>query len=116
MNDIIIYYISKFVLSVVDFVNAFRASNKSTYPVTAVNTTPGASVVASLVAVTTHEDKGYVEMSISDWEETMLGLDAAGRTLMALSLFLFCMRVFHFYAISRHLGPKVLMVGRMVRA
>ena len=99
-----------------DLVNAFRASNKSTHPVTAVSTTPGASVVASLVAATTREDKGYVEMPISSWEDTMWELDAAGRTLMALSLFLFCMRVFHFYAISRHLGPKVLMVGRMVRA
>ena len=50
----------------------------------------------------------------STWMRTISGLDAAGRTLLALSLFLFCMRLLHFYAISPQLGPKVLMVGRMV--
>lgn len=41
--------------------------------------------------------------------------DAAGRVLMAISLCLFGVRMLEFYAVSRLLGPKVLMVGRMVR-
>ena len=50
----------------------------------------------------------------SSWMRSIAILDSVGRTLLALSLFLFCMRLLHFYAISHELGPKVLMVGRMV--
>lgn len=38
-----------------------------------------------------------------------------GRGLMVSSLILFFLRIFHFYELSEQLGPKVLMVGKMVR-
>ena len=48
-------------------------------------------------------------------KEPYLSLHAAGRSLAAISLMLFFMRLFNFYSISRILGPKVLMVAKMVR-
>lgn len=113
LRTILVHYVTlaHILYAVYLFAPGRNASNMSAHPVNAVTTSPGASVLSTLVTRSTGEEAAnWVEL-----DHTLSGLDAAGRTLLALSLFLFCMRVFHFYAISRQLGPKVLMVGQMVR-
>lgn len=39
---------------------------------------------------------------------------ATGRTFLAFSILLFFVRIFQFYTISRRLGPKIIMVSKMV--
>ena len=60
-----------------------------------------------------------VKWEITDGPLALINFDidwifTSGRILFSISLLIFYVRIFRFYAISKYLGPKVLMVGRMV--
>ena len=86
---------------------ANRPSNQSIQQAAAISSYSWASE-----GLLTIDDNNWVEKSIMEW--IISRLDVAGRTLMALSFILFCMRLLHFYAISGHLGPKLVMIQKMV--
>lgn len=46
--------------------------------------------------------------------EPIASINATGRVFAALSLILFYFKIFRFYSISQVLGPRVLMVAKMV--
>ena len=98
---------------VVNAVIAGRPSNQSTHQMAAFTSSSRASVLTTLVEGITREENNWREEN--NMEQTIWArLEVAGRTLMALSFVLFCMKLLHFYAISRQLGPKLVMIWKMV--
>lgn len=43
------------------------------------------------------------------------GLLYSGRVILSLDFIMFCLRLMHIFTISKTLGPKIIIVKRMVR-
>lgn len=49
------------------------------------------------------------------WARLIPGLLYPGRIVLSLDFIMFCLRLMHIFTISKTLGPKIIIVKRMVR-
>lgn len=61
-----------------------------------------------------HELENTTKVSRHVESEPFATINATGRVFAVLSLILFFFKIFRFYSISQVLGPRVLMVAKMV--
>lgn len=55
------------------------------------------------------------EVPDSAWARLIPGLLYPGRIVLSLDFIMFCLRLMHIFTISKTLGPKIIIVKRMVR-